>query len=154
MLLTLRFSCKSEPTQLRALKPSYGHSCGSPEFPNQTLMKIGRGVYEIWSNYKKQTNKGCYFIYVLAWEPSAAKVTKSYYRRAVYPHLIDFYRETKYLLLMSTHSTWNLKTQLRTFPWLSWVFQSKFEANRSRGFWVMIGQTNKQTDKQRLQLYI
>ena len=31
--------------------------------------------------------------------------------------------------------------------------QSKFETNRSTGFWVMIGQTNKQK-KHRLQLYI
>ena len=31
---------------------------------------------------------------------------------------------------------------------------SKFEANQSRGSCFMIGQTNRQTDKQRLQLYI
>ena len=30
----------------------------------------------------------------------------------------------------------------------------KIEANRSRNSWVMIGLTNKQTDKQRLQIYI
>ena len=41
-----------------------------------------------------------------------------------------------------THS--NLKTKLRTFPLFSRVPQSKFEANRSRGSFVMIGHTNKQ----------
>ena len=35
----------------------------------------------------------------------------------------------------------------------SWVPQLKFQANWSRGSWVMI-RTYKQTDKQRLQLYI
>ena len=32
--------------------------------------------------------------------------------------------------------------------------QSKFEANQSRGSWVMRGKTDSQTPKQRLQLYI
>ena len=32
----------------------------------------------------------------------------------------------------------------RTFPW---VLQSKFEANRSMGSWVMIRHTNKQTNR-------
>ena len=47
-----------------------------------------------------------------------------------------------------------LKTKLRTVPWASRVPQSKFEAIQSRGFWVMIGQTNRRSKKQRLQLYI
>ena len=37
---------------------------------------------------------------------------------------------------------------LRTFPWFSQVPQSKFEANQSKGLWIMIGQTNKQTNRQ------
>ena len=41
------------------------------------------------------------------------------------------------------HSTLDLKLRLRTFP----ISQSNFEANRSRGSWVMIGQTNKEIDK-------
>ena len=55
-------------------------------------------------------------------------------------------------LIFTFHSTKNIKTMLRTFPRVSRVSQSKYEANRSRGFRVMIGQTNKQTPKQRLQL--
>ena len=45
----------------------------------------------------------------------------------------------------------NFKSQkLRTFLLFSRVFQSKFETNRSMGFWVMIGHKNKQ----RLKFYI
>ena len=43
------------------------------------------------------------FNYKLAWEPSIAKVTESYFRRL--PALERFYQETKFLLLKSTHST-------------------------------------------------
>ena len=39
----------------------------------------------------------------LAWEPSPAKVTKSYSRRL--PALERFYRETKFSLKKLTHST-------------------------------------------------
>jgi len=39
----------------------------------------------------------------LAWEPSAAQVTHSYSRRL--PAFERFYRETKSLLLKSTHTT-------------------------------------------------
>ena len=39
----------------------------------------------------------------LAWEPSAAKVTKSYSRRI--PEIKRFYRETKFSPLKPTHST-------------------------------------------------
>ena len=39
-----------------------------------------------------------YFIYILAWEPSAAKVTKSYSRRL--PALERFYRALKSVLLI------------------------------------------------------
>ena len=82
------------------------------------------------------------FYLKLGWEPSASHVAKNYSRRL--PALERFYRESKFSLLKSTHSTKNLKTKLRTFPFVSWVSQSKFWANRSRGFWVMIGQTNRQ----------
>ena len=40
---------------------------------------------------------------VLAWEPSAAKVTKTYFRRL--PALEVFNRETKFSLIKSTNST-------------------------------------------------
>ena len=57
-------------------------------------------------------------------------------------------------LLKSNRSIKNPKTKLITFPWISRVTQSKFEANRSRDSLVMIGQTNRQKDEQRLQLSI
>ena len=92
----------------------------------------------------------CMFIYIkLVWEPSAAQVTKSFSLRL--PALERFYRETKFPLFKSTHSTF--KTKVRTFPWISRVSQSKFEVNRTSGIWVMIWQTNRQTPKQRV-LYI
>ena len=53
------------------------------------------------------------------WEPSAAKVTKSYSRRL--PAFERYCRETKFLLFKSTIST-NLK--LRTFPRVFRVPQS------------------------------
>ena len=43
----------------------------------------------------------------------------------------------------------NLESQnqaKKTFPLLSRVPQSKWEANRSKGYWDLIGQTNKQTE--------
>ena len=55
----------------------------------------------------------------IAWKPSAAKVTKSYSRRL--PALERFFRETKFSLFKSTHSTKTLKTRLGTFPWVSRV---------------------------------
>ena len=66
---------------------------------------------------------------ILAWEPSAAMVTEIYSR--CLPALERFYWETKFLLLKSTHSTWNLQTKLRTFSWFSQVPQSKLETNQS-----------------------
>ena len=81
---------------------------------------------------------------ILVWEPSAAEVTKSYFLRL--PALERFYPETKFSLFKSTHYIKNLKTWLRTFLWASRVPQSKFEANRSRGSWVIIGRTNRQTE--------
>ena len=38
------------------------------------------------------------------------------------------------------------KSALSTFPWFYRVPQSKVEANRTRGSWVMIGHTQKQTE--------
>ena len=80
-------------------------------------------------------------ILLLAWEPSAVQVTKSY--SCHLPALKRFYRETKILLLKSTKLTLNLKIKLWTFPWVFRVLLSKFEANRSMGCWFMIGQTNR-----------
>ena len=54
----------------------------------------------------KQTDKHILQLYIhiqQAWEPSAAQVTNSYSRRL--PALERFYRETKFSLLKSTHST-------------------------------------------------
>ena len=58
---------------------------------------------------------------------------------------ITFYQETKFSLFKLPHSIQNLKTHLRTFPWVSRISQSKFEANRSRDSFVMIGLTDIQT---------
>ena len=60
------------PTQLRILKPSYEHSRGSPELPNQSLRQIGPGVSNLWSekqtnkqtNKQKQANRDYNFIYI------------------------------------------------------------------------------------------
>ena len=71
----------------------------------------------------------CFHYDLLAWEPSPTRVTKSYSRRFTANE--RFYRETK-------------------FSRVSRVPQSKFEANWSRGSWVMLGKANKQ----RLQFYI
>ena len=88
---------------------------------------------------------------ILAWEPSAAQVTKSYFRRS--PALKRFYRGNNF-----RYKSWSTQLRIskpRTFPWVSWVLQSKFEANRSRGSWVMIGKTtNKQTEISTLYIYI
>ena len=97
-----------------------------------------------------RTYLGIYWCFILKldWEPSFAKVTKSYSRRL--PALERFYGETKFVMLKSTNLTKNLKTKLRTFQWVFRVPQSKFEANRSRGYRVMIGQTKikRETDRQ------
>ena len=82
------------------------------------------------------------FISVLDWEPSAAKVTKSYSHRL--PALERFYLGTTFSLLKLTHSIQNLKTKLKTFPWVSRVPQSKFEANLR----VFELSSDKQTAKQ------
>ena len=37
------------------------HSRGSTKFHNQNLKQIGEGVYELWSDLKKQTNRDYYF---------------------------------------------------------------------------------------------
>ena len=44
--------------------------------------------------------------------------------------------------------------QPKTFPWFNQVPQSRFEANRPRGLWVMIRYTNKQTKWDYLFIYI
>ena len=102
--------------------------------PTSSPVKIlGKSVngFLRYDRTNKQTNRDYYFIYILAWEPSAAQVTKSYSSRLPAPG--RFYWKTKFSLLKSTHSVKNLKTKLKTFPWLSRVPQSKFEGNRSRG---------------------
>ena len=67
--------------------------------------------------------KGVFYVIktiLLAWEPRVAQVTQSYSCRL--PALGRFYRKTK----QSIHSTLNIKTKLKTLPWLSRVPQSKF----------------------------
>ena len=62
-------------------------------------------------------------------------------------------RKLRFQLFFSkkyTHSTKDLKPKLRNFPQVSREPQSKFEANRSKGPLVNVGQTNNQ----RLQLYL
>jgi len=48
--------------------------------------------------------------------------------------------------------SWSFPTKvnplnIRAFPWFNRVSQSKFEENQSTGSWVMIGYTNKQTNR-------
>ena len=81
---------------------------------------------------------------ILAWEPGAAHITRSYSLRL--PSLVLNHDFTYFSLLKSTHSTLNL----RIIPWFSRLLQSKFVANRPNSPRVMIGHQNKQTDKQRL----
>ena len=90
----------------------------------------------------KQTNRDYYFIYLLGWEPSVAKDSLSFSRRL--PALG--------LKILATHSTQNLKTKLRTFPWFSRVPQSNFK-QIGQGF-MSYDRTSKQINKQRLLLYI
>ena len=40
-----------------------------------------------------------------------------------------------------------LNQAIRAFPWFNRVSQSKFEENQSTGSWVMIGYTNKRTNR-------
>jgi len=81
------------------------------------LLKLGGQI--IAKNYiKNQRRRSSRLATVMfrgtavALEPSAAQITKSYFRRL--PALERFYRETKFSLLKSTHSTQNLKTKLFT----------------------------------------
>ena len=90
-------------------------------------------------------------IKVLSWEPSLALLIVT---PAVYPRLVENNDLNNFSLYKLTHSIQFIKTKLRTFPWFPGVSQLKFEENRSKGPWVMIWHTIKQTDKQKLQLYI
>ena len=81
---------------------------------------------------------------ILAWEPGAAHITRSYSLRL--SSLVLNHDFTYFSLLKSTHSTLNL----RIIPWFSRLLQSKFVANRPNSPRLMIGHQNKQTDKQRL----
>ena len=67
-----------------------------------------------------------------------------------------FYLETKFLLLKSTHLTLNLKTKLRTFPVGLPSFPIKIWGKSVQGFLSLRSdkQTDRQTHKQKLQLYI
>ena len=60
------------------------------------------------------------------------------------PALGRFYQETKCSLLKSTHLSWNLKTKLSTFQWLSQV-------PNQLGLGVLELWSDKQTEIQRLQ---
>ena len=55
-----------------------------------------------------------YYMLTQACKPSVAQGTHSYFRRL--PALERFYRGTKYSLLKSTYSIWNLKTKLKNIP--------------------------------------
>ena len=94
----------------------------------------------------KQIGQGMIFRKILAQEPGAAKVTKSYFHRL--PALKRFYRASKFSLLNSTYLTQNLKTKLRTFPSSSRIYSPiKIRGKLAMG-------TNEQTNKQKLQLYM
>ena len=45
--LCQNFPHKSQPTQLKIVKPSEEYSHGSTKFPNQKLRQIGPGVLEL-----------------------------------------------------------------------------------------------------------
>ena len=78
----------------------------------------------------------------LAWEPGVAQDTHSYSRHLIALKTIFTGKLTFFWFNLES------KSKLRIFQWFSRGPQSKFEANRSRGSWVLIGQTNKKTDKQ------
>ena len=77
--------------------------------------------------------------WILAWEPSIVIISPTVYLRFIIN--FDF---TYYFLEKSTLSAEDLKAKLRLLPWIFSVFQSEFEANRSRGSWV---KSDKQTDR-------
>ena len=103
--------------------------------------------------------KNCRYVYalynILAWEPSAAQVTHSYFYRL--PALKRFYWETKFSPinvdppnLESQNQTKNISVGLPSSPIKIW-------GKSVQGF-LSYDRTNKKkqkkTDKQRLQLYI
>ena len=62
----------------------------------------------------------------------------------VYPHLVDFTRKLNFQNKSRLNQLKNLKTKLSKYISMAQLSsQSKFDANRSRDYWVMIGQTNK-----------
>ena len=68
----------------------------------------------------------------LAWEPSLAQgliVSPTDYPRFVVNYDFNYFFPIK----KSIHSIYNLKTNLRTFPWISRISLSKFDANQTRG---------------------
>ena len=76
-------------------------------------------------------------LFPIAWELSAAKVTKSYSRR--YPHLNDFTGRLNF-----RYKTYNLKTKQKTyakFPIQIW--------GKSAQVFLSYDRTNKQTGKPR-----
>ena len=117
-------------------------------------------------------------IYILAWEPSTAKVTKGYSCRL--PAIERFYRETNLSLLKSTHQyhpQLSFRCVLQWFavfwPKKNWGLvafnlESQNQAKKipefpNTNFWQIVPvvlelwsdkQTNRQTIKQRLQLWI
>ena len=61
-----------------------------------------------------QTKRDYNLKYILAWEPSAANVTKNYSRRL--PALKRFYRENKFSLLNSTYLNLEPQNQATNIP--------------------------------------
>ena len=93
----------------------------------------------------KQANRNYYSKYIiLAWIPSVAQVSKSYSHR----HLNNFTGKLNFRCNSRPTQLRIPKPSPKTFPWAFRVPQSKFEANRSRSFWIMVGQTNKHADRQ------
>ena len=65
---------------------------------------------------------------------------------AVYLHLDDFTFKVHPL-------NWESRNQSKNILWVSRVPQSIFEANQCRGSWVMIGQSDRQTEITTLYMY-
>ena len=102
----------------------------------ETIVYLSFNFSQAFSNYKFRS----FHVYVIldyTWKPTLAKVTDSYSRC-----LSTIGRSYRNLNFRNTFST-----KLRTFPWVSRVSQSKFKANWSRGSWDMIGQTNRQINR-------
>jgi len=121
-------------------------------YPIKFEANPARGCWVMIGHTNKQTNGYYNFIYILAWEPSASQVTKSYSCRL--PALERFYRETKFSLLKLTQS-W-LRISKPSWEHSRGSPEFSHQSLRQIGPWVpelwSHKKTNRRTDKQKLQL--